>query len=576
MGSVRRKRNEVFDVEVQATTQRKDSIAPMGFITQIITLLRSSEKYESVTRVVPAEADGELADRARKLSRQVEGIEGVYIFTGDSDLVVYDLGRCANAEGKDNGAKVVFLRDVEFTSLPLPVTQSGSMVEMSSCVEESEREKRMMFLEYCPSSIVQRLGVQDMLGIAYVLKRDYHRTMLEAAVMVTKEYPSGSRFEEFANIYRGKTSTPLERSLTTIPPDKSCLVKRDTIMEYLATVPETRTVELMLQVCLPLNKSMLGSKDANSRARTIKTVLPMLIDDPARTSAWQSSVSIRRLLYTLLTIMDESIGEIYEYGRHGEKVNNVPYLFQDIKASELIEGFEEDSLHLINLIVKSLSMVNTSSNCLTGLETSRAVMLGILIHLRLGRNSRKSGLGVLLDIDVMKVLIAPWPASQGLLGLKAKNIVNTLTWSFLHIKAELMGVIYFLNLLKEVVDILYLVRDTLEVKDWFIPQLESLRNPLQEILTNVHDIYDIQDERYVLDKTGESSAGYSQALDDIVSCFLKAGDDKVVRKDKPMTSSKSRNEKENAVSSTSSKNKTKPLQKNRFDVLNDAGDSDEN
>ena len=97
-------------------------------------------KYSTVTKMVPGEADPYCARRARR--------KGGIVFTSDSDLLIYDLGKHGSV--------------VYFSDLELHVRDGDDVSDVHVCIHANE---------FRPHAITQRLRLPDLVGLAYVMAR---------------------------------------------------------------------------------------------------------------------------------------------------------------------------------------------------------------------------------------------------------------------------------------------------------------------------------------------------------------------------------------------------------------------
>ncbi|PNS13797.1 hypothetical protein CAC42_3290 [Sphaceloma murrayae] len=242
--------------------------APPCFISAILDSLYDHATYAPITRVVPGEADGYCAAAARDA-------DSPYIFTGDSDLLVQDLGL---------GGKVIFFKDLD-----------------SEHVQDSFL---LQALEHCPRRLATVLGVSDLIGTAYLVKQRFHRTLSEAAALVKTQPPSGPAYTDFKDQYT--TDGEVCRLMDYLEKNH-----REDIIREISKM-EPRTLELVLQLSVGT-----ASRHGKHSGQTLYFFLPFLLEDPSRAAAFQTSGSLLKLTYSLLRLVDESFDSVTEYRRRG-------------------------------------------------------------------------------------------------------------------------------------------------------------------------------------------------------------------------------------------------------------------
>ncbi|MCJ1243143.1 hypothetical protein MMC30_000340 [Trapelia coarctata] len=221
-------------------------------------------QFADVIEVVPGEADSFCAAAARK--------SGGLVVTGDSDLLVYDLGL--------NGG-VVFL----------------DQFELRVCDG---------FLgDYClaanlavPHNISRRLDVESVQRLAFELKEDPSITLQEAVQRSKKDIGlTGKRI--YYQMFREEYAKESSRSHDKRPDSRIAS----------SQILDPRLSELALQC-------------EDAQQTTVNMYLPFLIEDPSRASAWSASSGLRILAYTLLTGLDSrrTTPIFLEYSRRDTRI----------------------------------------------------------------------------------------------------------------------------------------------------------------------------------------------------------------------------------------------------------------
>ncbi|EGY20498.1 uncharacterized protein VDAG_10127 [Verticillium dahliae VdLs.17] len=258
--------NELIPAPFPTTYARREPPHhPPFLVPAILERLRLSEKYAPLIRLVPGEADAYCADHALH--------HGGCVLTSDSDLLVHDLG--------PRGAVILF-HDL----------RTGTL----------DGHRGLIAARYSPASIAERLrlpptsaGIQR---FAHELSRDPYKSLpqlLQAAQQRAAaegdDAAEDAAYETFLRPYRAHDAETTAAAAT---------------FAALATPLDPRVSELVLQS--PALRSRLGipededEDEEGPRAPHSEPLifLPLLMDCPARPSAWEASLDVRRLGYALL------------------------------------------------------------------------------------------------------------------------------------------------------------------------------------------------------------------------------------------------------------------------------------
>lgn len=213
----------------------------------------AGSKYASITDVVPGEADGYCASASRALGRDGE----TYIFTNDSDMLVYDSG---------SRTKICMLSSFEASGM-----QSTAMVHDASKIAESVR-------------------LSDMIQVAYIMSCDQYCSFETAAKIVRDGMNEPqSDYQAFASQY--------DMPALTVEPDNH--------QQKQLRFMDPRIAEIVHQF-----------RDAKATGTIhIRVFLPWLVDSPSRASAWRIGKDIRKLAYQILDSFYPTLGQIFEYDR---------------------------------------------------------------------------------------------------------------------------------------------------------------------------------------------------------------------------------------------------------------------
>ena len=234
---------------------KSTALPPSPFLVPaVLEALLQSSRYQDITEVVPGEADLYCA----KYLSQYGGI----VLTGDSDLLVHDLGQ--------DGA-VSFFKEIEHSAIS---------DTLSSQI-------------YQPAAICQRLDLPISHGLhafAFEILMDSHATFRKLLVdarslKAVTANPSG--FKLFLKEYK-QLRAPLNSN------------DSPKILPILRSL-DPRISEYVLQY--PYVAQIAGKEGISQVSETVHVFLPFLLDCPVRTNAWEVSTVIRQLAYGLINLI---------------------------------------------------------------------------------------------------------------------------------------------------------------------------------------------------------------------------------------------------------------------------------
>jgi hypothetical protein len=254
-------------------------LCPLSFLVPaVLESLVASTQYRDITEVVPGEADLYCA----KYLKQNGGI----IFTGDSDLLVHDLGA--------DGAVSLF-RDVEFPSIDNFDTLCTKLFQQST--------------------IVDRLALPKSHGLhalAFEMTMDNHCTfpkLLAQAKSLKAVSANPQMYEDYLKEY------------TQLPPDLKAESGDSAEVAKLLKTLDPRISEYVLQ--FPYLAKIAGQSPLESTSsRTPHIFLPSLIGCPVRTNAWEVSSTIRQLAYGLINLTvpeEQQVLTVFEHRKQQDK-----------------------------------------------------------------------------------------------------------------------------------------------------------------------------------------------------------------------------------------------------------------
>ncbi|RDA85157.1 hypothetical protein CP532_1545 [Ophiocordyceps camponoti-leonardi (nom. inval.)] len=259
----------------------KPALDPGFFVPAIVDSLRQSSRYKNLTSVVPDEADAYCA--AHVASR------GGLILTSDSDLLVYEL----------KGANVAFFRDLS--------RDSDSNITCSLL---------------SPTHICEKLGLpasEGLLRLAYEQKRAPHATLPELVNACSRAIANEYDYRNFSEQYHLLPEHSLPHPLD----DGS------------STALDPRISEFVVQ---------LGSRPSTKRNindDALIMYLPILMENPQRGSAWEQTMPLRQLAYSLLfSTVPELVTSVSEH-RRIQDVSQRGRRVETISLSEAGEFIDE-------------------------------------------------------------------------------------------------------------------------------------------------------------------------------------------------------------------------------------------
>ncbi|OCL01408.1 hypothetical protein AOQ84DRAFT_9899 [Glonium stellatum] len=252
-------------------------LGPMNspfLVAAVIEALFASE-FSRLTAVVPGEADSWCAEYAKT--------NGSIVLTGDSDLLVYDLG---------SHGSVTFFKHIQTSLEPIGTVLNG--------------------LRHHPTEIANRLGLTSLLPLAYAVDQERSRSINEC-IQVARECDTNTlEFKQFAERYAHRKV----QQLFTADLDET----QQNALQYSLRRIDPRVSELVHQA---LPSCFIPSGDLQPTKLYI--YLPFLIDDPARSSAWSFGNSIRCLGYSIITPAHSPTFWMKEIGRRGQRIAETDY-----------------------------------------------------------------------------------------------------------------------------------------------------------------------------------------------------------------------------------------------------------
>ncbi|KAL2761128.1 hypothetical protein ACRALDRAFT_2024982 [Sodiomyces alcalophilus JCM 7366] len=259
--------------------RRSITHTPPFLVPAILERLKDTERYAPLVHLVPGEADEYCAEHAL--------VHGGTILTSDSDLLIHDLG----------SGSVVFISDIR------PKTKDA----------KDSRSQELIALRFHPREIASRLRLspspeQGLLRFGYELSKDAHKSMSQLLEGCRKPLSTGDirHFQAFSQPYKPLSAESRSAARNFLSPAASRL--------------DPRISELVLQS--PGYQRLLSTAPAGYAATQTQgqeaplIFLPLLLDCPVRTSAWDSSLAVRQLAYSLIHVAYPGWpGSVREYRR---------------------------------------------------------------------------------------------------------------------------------------------------------------------------------------------------------------------------------------------------------------------
>ncbi|CAD0040469.1 unnamed protein product [Aureobasidium pullulans] len=364
--------------------------------TDVLSAMLLESRYSSLVAVIPGEADAYCAEAARQ--------HGGVIFTSDSDLL---------------SGKVILFRDLDTIHLP-------------------SRGKCLKTQEYHPAGIAKRFELPNLVKLAFFMSQDHHKSLTENIRLAGKDTPMSAGFAEFAEEYG---SLPKLSRLAMVE-----TIDKPNVSKILARL-DPRISEIVHLVRVKENQEAPSDLQDSDN---LNMYLPYLIDDPTRTSAWRSGVSIRAQAYSLLRLLNSSITQVTEFERKGTRVAGTTV---ELDSTSSAVAMLEDC-------VKSLKDDLGQHSSLSKAARWRAVAT---------RHVCQS------NLDNEK----PPPLSSDINRLVTGSREGVLSWSFIHASAQMQASLYSLRMLSQISTV---VQSFLEGAD------NAILTPLQTLVNLLNDL----------------------------------------------------------------------------------------
>ncbi len=333
-------------------------LAPF-LVPATIDALRASPTFGPLVKLVPGEADGFCAEHVR--------LHGGTVLTSDSDLVVHDLGEAGSS---------VFLGEIEAG------VEAGTLTAP----------------QYSPAELCKKLRLRSDGGfqaLAFEIQRDPGMTF-EQAIQRAKNGPAPEDDAAYAEFLRQYLSPELSSA-----PEAASEV----------TALDPRVSEIVL-------RSLHSPADDTE----LEMYLPLLMDSPTRTSAWEASTPVRQLAYSML---------------QSSSSRRIPLLSEMRRLQSVSSGLKvgvPSPAHAIELGTSLLEVLNSIEAGISNpdlLWVTLAIYQDIAMTLERGRDK---------------------PISLEVLGLEARGKLDPCSWETLHFLAQTQATYYSLRMFRQILE----------------------------------------------------------------------------------------------------------------------------
>ncbi|KAM0273562.1 hypothetical protein ACHAQH_008260 [Verticillium albo-atrum] len=367
--------NELIPPPFPTTQARREPPHhPPFLVPAILERLCLSEKYAPLIRLVPGEADAYCADHALK--------HGGSVLTSDSDLLIHDLGPAGS---------VILFRDLRTGTLD---GHRGLIVTRYSQATIAERLR-------LPTGSGSGAGVQR---FGYELSRDPYKSLPQLLQAAQQPLDDEIAFDAFLHPYQAhgaQTSAAAEAFAAleaNLDPRVSELVLQSPSLRSRLEIPEDD---------LPPNREPL-------------MFLPLLMDCATRSSAWEASLEIRQLGYSLLrAAYPFPPSSVREYRR----VQSASNPGKQISLWDNIQPHAEGLLSMIQRVAQ--------------FESGAWLALTLQLDLAASAEAEKEA----SSLPAMKESFTMNPDDETL-------------WSTIHLAAQVQGVYYSLRILSQIISLL--------------------------------------------------------------------------------------------------------------------------
>ncbi|KAK2760394.1 hypothetical protein FQN54_002464 [Arachnomyces sp. PD_36] len=356
--------------------------------------------FADIVEMVPNEADIYCAFAAQQWE---EGPIGV--LTSDSDLLVHDLGVYGS---------VVFYDSLSY-DLDLPT------------------QKTIRGMELSPSEIAAKLGIVSLPRLAFEINHDRSVTKNEAVTRAkdTSGRVEGSAsFKAFMQEYRPLLPTPTPSPSATSPSSQ------------VTQTYNPKLSELLTQYTTPSLRPATTTQDPQNEGYNM--YLPILHEDTSRRSAWADSLDIRTIAYSLLSLS------------HSHTVP-APTRKSPERVLRVMMGYTHEFSRRGGRIAPTHHTMHTTMHALVEevvgsiLPTLRALQTYII------PTSEPLKFWTLFSLLHIYTNETPTPTPSALLSFLSTGSSSSqdgrVSWEDIHLSSRLLGTLYSLHLLRDVLRI---------------------------------------------------------------------------------------------------------------------------
>lgn len=355
--------------------ERRPKPPPPAFLVPaVIDALKDSPTYKDLVKLVPGEADGFCARHVR--------LEGGIVLTSDSDLLIHDLGVAGT---------VIFFQDLE----------------------ADLKTKTLSGPQYQLADLCKRLSIQRDTGLrhlAFELSRDPHLTLKQAVEKVK----------------RGETAVSSRDAYTLfvqeyLSPEVMENSEADQVLTLDPRVSEIALQSLRSTSTMDPVSGNISANPARGDAE-LEIYLPLLLECPSRTSAWEASKPVRQLAYAILQTI------------RGDRISSVQEMRRMLSASS---GSRVDVPSVPEIDELGASLFAVLSSIETAISTAEISWIVFAIYQ-----------DIVMTIDRGK----SHPLILALLGRETRGQLDECSWDFLHCLAQTQATYYSLRMLSQLLE----------------------------------------------------------------------------------------------------------------------------
>ena len=258
----------------------RNALPPPPFLVFAIVEALMDSRYSDRTWVVNGEADAFCATTALRIHNMTPGTT-VAIFTNDSDLILYDIGR--------NG-KVVMLNDVQVRTASIGKVMEGLVFHPSALIKSSSQTGQPLTLA------------------AWKMRDNHQLSFKQAMASCTAADQCDEGHMAFKAMYDTKQA-------------KKEFKKRRAMRREGHGIPllDSRASEL---ICAATTMHETSDHAVDSMHAGVDMYLPALYEDPARSTAWKIGQSFRAAAKAIVVYACKLQASIHEYRRSGLSVRS--------------------------------------------------------------------------------------------------------------------------------------------------------------------------------------------------------------------------------------------------------------